>query len=366
MPARLRTRDATVPIVVVEREGIVPTRRCGSGARPGGRRRRADDGLERRALAPGEDALERVRLTAVDGAAAAVAIGIYLAQLIAGNVALGAPGSGYRTACMTTLIAGLGAWAWSWVHSPPVGPSAPVAAPVREGGHASRQERHAQCAWILLGAHAPPTAPRPTRGHHRIAHTANLACRPPGQGASPGMTLHWNGEPNHAGWDRSSHVVEPTTHCGRLAVVEAEIRVSTSTTRRLQKSPSRRRTAVTPTHNVTSRSASATDGMGSSETSEKHSRGSDAPRSRGTVRRSIRSGHGTTSGTESPKTPARPSGCTRLQRRRTTSKRSRRWFRWGLPDQPRYGPVPLRRLRPHPGVILALGRLKGEPGARTA
>ena len=47
-------------------------------------------------------------------AAATAAIGIYMAQLIAGNIAFGAPGSRYRTACMTTLIAGLGAWGWRW------------------------------------------------------------------------------------------------------------------------------------------------------------------------------------------------------------------------------------------------------------
>ena len=52
-------------------------------------------------------------------AAATVAIGIYMAQFITGNVAFGAPGSGYRTACMTTLLAAFGAFAASWVYSTP-------------------------------------------------------------------------------------------------------------------------------------------------------------------------------------------------------------------------------------------------------
>ena len=66
MPASLLTRDPPVPIVVVPRERILPTRSCGSSTGPRRRRHRADDGLERRALATGENALERLRLTPVD------------------------------------------------------------------------------------------------------------------------------------------------------------------------------------------------------------------------------------------------------------------------------------------------------------
>ena len=67
MPARLRARNPPVPIVVVERERIVPNRGCGCSTCPRGRRHKAHDGLERRALATGEDALERLHLAPVDG-----------------------------------------------------------------------------------------------------------------------------------------------------------------------------------------------------------------------------------------------------------------------------------------------------------
>ena len=64
--AGLRAGDPAVAIVVVARERIAPTPRCGSGAGPGGSRHGADDRLERRALAAGEDALERRRFAPVD------------------------------------------------------------------------------------------------------------------------------------------------------------------------------------------------------------------------------------------------------------------------------------------------------------
>ena len=87
-------------------------------------------------------------------ASATVAIGIFLMELLGGNVSYGAPGSAHRTACMTSLLAALGAWAWSWVHSPPVGPPPQWRRLLERGWHASKQERHAQSAWILFGAHA--------------------------------------------------------------------------------------------------------------------------------------------------------------------------------------------------------------------
>ena len=67
MPARLRAGDRPVPIVVVERERITPAGRSGRGAGPRGGKRRADDGLERRALATEGNALKRLHLAPVDG-----------------------------------------------------------------------------------------------------------------------------------------------------------------------------------------------------------------------------------------------------------------------------------------------------------
>ena len=63
VPPRLLARDPPVSIVVVERERIVPGRRCGSGDSLRGRRHRAHNGLERRALAAerGLDATQRRR-----------------------------------------------------------------------------------------------------------------------------------------------------------------------------------------------------------------------------------------------------------------------------------------------------------------
>ena len=67
MPPRLRAGDAAVPVVVAERECIVPVRgwESGAGARDG--RRCAHDGLQRSASARSKNMLERRGLGPVDG-----------------------------------------------------------------------------------------------------------------------------------------------------------------------------------------------------------------------------------------------------------------------------------------------------------
>ena len=69
VPARLLARDPAVAVVVVAGERIVPGRCRGSGLSRACRRCRARDEIHLRAVASGEDPIERRGLAAVDGEA---------------------------------------------------------------------------------------------------------------------------------------------------------------------------------------------------------------------------------------------------------------------------------------------------------